>query len=164
MTAKISRLYPDYETARLAARDLEAAGVDGGDITILANNVEGKYKDDDVTTLDSKHDRDRDGIDDRKEGAVTGATIGGVAAGAAGLAAGLGALAIPGIGPIVAAGWLASTLAGVAAGGVVGGLVGALVEAGVSKDDADVYAEAIRRGGALLIARVADADGQRYQG
>lgn len=163
MTAKISRLYPDYEAARQGARELEAAGVDNGDISIVANNVEGRYKDDRVDTVDVRHDKDRDGVDDRTEGARTGAAVGGVAVGAAGLAAGLGALAIPGIGPIVAAGWLASTLAGVVAGGAVGGLVGALVESGVAKEDADVYAEAIRRGGALLIARVADKDGARYQ-
>ena len=50
-----------------------------------------------------------------------------------------------------------------AAGGVAGGVVGALVESGVSKDDADIYAEAIRRGGALVVARVPDADAPRYQ-
>ena len=74
--------------------------------------------------------------------------------GAAGLAAGLGVLAIPGIGPIVAMGWAATLLAGVVSGGVVGGIIGALVESGVSKEDADVYAEAIRRGGALVVAHV----------
>lgn len=163
MTAKISRLYPDYETAQQAARELEAAGVDNGDISIVANNIDNRYKDDRVDTVDVRHDKDRDGVDDRADGARKGAAVGGVAAGAAGLAAGLGVLAIPGIGPIVAAGWLASTLAGLVAGGAVGGVVGALVESGVSKEDADVYAEAIRRGGALLVARVADADGARYQ-
>jgi hypothetical protein len=163
MTAKISRLYPDYQTAQNAARALEAAGVDNGDISIVANNADNRYKDDRVDTVDVHHDKDRNGVDDRKEGARTGASVGGLAAGAAGLAAGVGLLAIPGIGPIVAAGWLASTLAGVVAGGAAGGIVGALVESGVAKDDADVYAEAIRRGGALLVARVADADGARYQ-
>ncbi|MBV9063516.1 MAG: hypothetical protein JOY77_11410, partial [Alphaproteobacteria bacterium] len=53
--------------------------------------------------------------------------------------------------------------AGVVAGGVTGGVVGALVESGVSKDDADVYAEAIRRGGALVVARVNNSDVSRYQ-
>jgi len=63
---------------------------------------------------------------------------------------------------VVAAGWLASTAAGLVAGGVAGGAVGALVESGVNKDDADVYAEAIRRGGALVVARVPDAEKARY--
>jgi len=165
MSKTISRLYNDYPSAEAAARELEAAGVKGGDISIVANNAEGWYKNDksDVKHVDIKHDKDKDGVDDRKEGAAKGAGIGGVAAGAAGLAAGLGLLAIPGIGPIVAAGWAASTLAGVAAGGIAGGAIGALVESGVSKDDADVYAEAVRRGGALVVARVSDSEAARYQ-
>ena len=165
MTKTISRLYNDYPSARNAANELQAAGVKDSDISIVASNAEGWYKneDDGVNHVDIKHNKDRNGVDDRAEGARTGAGIGGLAAGAAGLAAGLGVLAIPGIGPIVAAGWAASTLAGVVAGGVAGGAIGALVESGVSKDDADVYAEAIRRGGALVVAHVADDDAARYQ-
>ena len=165
MTKTISHLYNDYPSAQAAARELEAAGLKAGDISIVASNADGWYKNDDsgVNHVDIKHDKDRDGVDDRTEGAAKGATAGGVAAGAAGLAAGLGLIAIPGIGPIVAAGWAASTLAGVVAGGVTGGVIGALVESGVNKDDADVYAEAIRRGGALVVARVSDSDVGRYQ-
>jgi hypothetical protein len=165
MTKTISHLYNDYPSAQVAVRDLEAAGLDDGDISIVASNADNWYKNDksDVTHVDIDHDKDRDGVDDRKEGAAKGAAVGGVAAGAAGLAAGLGLLAIPGIGPIVAAGWAASTLAGVVTGGVAGGAIGALVESGVSKDDADVYAEAIRRGGALVVAKVSDSDAARYQ-
>jgi hypothetical protein len=74
------------------------------------------------------------------------------------LLAGLDLLAIPGLGPVVAAGWLASTAFGAAVGGTAGGLIGALTAAGVSKDDAHVYAEGIRRGGTLVTARVLDAD------
>jgi hypothetical protein len=81
-----------------------------------------------------------------------------VVGGGAGLLAGLGLLAIPGLGPVVAAGWLASTALGAAVGGTAGGLIGALTAAGVSKDDAHVYAEGIRRGGTLVTARVPDAD------
>jgi len=65
-------------------------------------------------------------------------------------------LAIPGIGPVVAAGWLVSTLAIGAAGAATGGLIGALTGAGVSEDDANVYAEGVRRGGTLVTARVDD--------
>ena len=75
--------------------------------------------------------------------------------------AGLGLLAIPGLGPVVAAGWLASTavgaLVGAAAGGVTGGLVGALKHAGENEADAHVYAEGVRRGGTLVSAKVDDA-------
>ena len=67
-------------------------------------------------------------------------------------------MAIPGVGPVVAAGWLVSTLAGAAAGGVAGSVVGALTQAGVSEDDADIYAEGLRRGRAVVSARAPDAD------
>jgi hypothetical protein len=77
--------------------------------------------------------------------------------------AGLGLLAIPGLGPVVAAGWLAATAVGAAAGAAAGGLVGALVDAGVSKDDAHVYSESVRRGGTLVSARVPDEDASRIQ-
>ena len=78
--------------------------------------------------------------------------------GGAGLLAGLGMLAIPGVGPVVAAGWLVSTLVGAAAGAGVGaasgGVIGAMTEAGVSPDHAQIYAEGVRRGGTLVTARV----------
>ncbi len=163
MSKTISKLYPDYPTAQAAARQLEAAGLKNGDISIVANNVERWDNDDRFKHVEAKHDKDHDGVDDRTKGAGVGAGVGGAAVGAAGLAAGLGVLAIPGIGPIVAAGWLASTLAGAISGGVAGGVIGALAESGVSKDDADMYAEGLRRGGALVVARVPDADVVRYQ-
>jgi hypothetical protein len=72
-------------------------------------------------------------------------------------------MAIPGVGPVVAAGWLVSTLAGAAAGGAAGGVLGALTQAGVSKEDADIYAEGLRRGGAVVSARVPDRDAPRLQ-
>jgi hypothetical protein len=77
------------------------------------------------------------------------------------LLAGLGLLAIPGLGPVVAAGWLAATAVGAAAGAATGGIVGALTEAGVSKEEAPLYAEGVRRGGTLVSARVPDADRAR---
>jgi hypothetical protein len=80
--------------------------------------------------------------------------------GGVGLLAGLGMLAIPGVGPVVAAGWLVATAvgaaAGAAAGGATGGIIGAMTESGVPVADAHVYAEGVRRGGALVTARVAD--------
>jgi hypothetical protein len=69
-------------------------------------------------------------------------------------------MAIPGVGPVVAAGWLAATAVGAVGGAVVGGaaggIVGALTESGVSERDAHVYAEGVRRGGSLVTARVDD--------
>ncbi len=153
MTATISRLYDSYADAERAVTRLEAAGVPHSDISIVANNSDNWYG-----SRSGKVDRDRDGVDDRAEGAGTGAGIGAGLGGAAGLLAGLGLLAIPGLGPVVAAGWLASTAVGAAAGAATGGIVGALTEAGVSKEEASRYAEGVRRGGTLVSARVPDQD------
>jgi hypothetical protein len=155
MTVTISRLYDSYPNAQRAVQGLEAAGVPHSDISIVANNS------DDWFGADKKVDRDGDGVDDRAEGAGKGAGIGAGLGGAAGLLAGLGLLAIPGLGPVVAAGWLAATAVGAAAGAATGGLVGALTEAGVSKNEASLYAEGVRRGGTLVSARVPDADRTR---
>lgn len=155
MTITISRLYDNYSDAQRAVNDLEAAGVSHSDISIVANNSDNWY------SADKKIDRDRDGVDDRAEGAGAGAGIGAGVGGAAGLLAGLGLLAIPGLGPVVAAGWLAATAVGAAAGAAAGGIIGALTEAGVSKDDAETYAEGVRRGGTLVTARVAENDRAR---
>jgi hypothetical protein len=152
MTVTISRLYDTYADAQAAVRGLEAAGVPHSDISIVANNSDNWFG------TDKKVDRDGDGVDDRAEGAGKGAGIGAGLGGAAGLLAGLGLLAIPGLGPVVAAGWLASTALGAAAGAATGGVVGALTQAGISKEDAPLYAEGVRRGGTLVSARVPDAD------
>lgn len=157
MTVTISRLYDTYSDAEKAVRGLEAAGVPHSEISIVANNSDDWWN----GGKDKKVDRDRDGVDDRAESAGKGAGIGAGVGGAAGLLAGLGLLAIPGLGPVVAAGWLASTALGAAAGAATGGVVGALTEAGVSEEDAPVYAEGVRRGGTLVTARVADADRAR---
>ena len=83
--------------------------------------------------------------------------------GGAGMLAGLGILTIPGLGPVVAAGWLASIAVGAAAGAAAGGVVGALVDAGLSKEHADVYSESVRRGCTLVSARVSGREGARIQ-
>lgn len=78
--------------------------------------------------------------------------------GAGGLLTGLGIMAIPGVGPVVAAGWLAATavgaIAGAAVGGAAGGIIGAMTDSGIPESDAHVYAEGVRRGGTLVTARV----------
>jgi hypothetical protein len=162
MTVTISRLYNNYDDARAAIHNLEAAGVKSNDISVVASNADNWYSDDRKPS--TYPDRDLDGRDDRAEAAGAGAGVGATVGGVAGLLAGLGMMAIPGIGPVVAAGWLASTLAGAAAGGLTGGVVGALTQAGVNKEDADTYAEGLRRGGAVVSARVPDADAVRLQG
>jgi hypothetical protein len=130
-------------------------------IGIVASNADGWHKPG-GGDVDPLHDKDRDGKDDRAEGAATGGGLGAVAGGAVGVAAGLGVLAIPGIGPVVAAGWLAALASGAVAGGAAGGIIGALVESGTSKENAELYAEALRRGGAVVTAKVPDDEQTKY--
>jgi uncharacterized protein (TIGR02271 family) len=166
MTITISRLYNDYSTAAKVVAELKAAGLREGEISIIANNAENWYSADqkrDAKATSGRVDRDHDGTDDRAEGAATGAGVGAGVGSAVGLLAGLGLIAIPGIGPVVAAGWLASTLAGTAAGAATGGIIGALSQAGVNDEDAHIYAEGVRRGGTLVVARVPDADRSRFE-
>src|SRR4029450_2249285 len=158
MTVTISRLYDNHNDAQQAVRRLESAGVPHSDISLVANNSDSWFD------ADKKVDRDRDGVDDRAEGAGKGAGIGAGVGGAAGLLAGLGLLAIPGLGPVVAAGWLAATAVGAAAGAATGGIIGALTESGVSEEDAHTYAEGVRRGGTLVTARVPDSDRAKFEG
>lgn len=142
----VTGLFDSYDDAEAAVSNLEAAGIPSTDISIVSNNGDGRYKADDSNAA---------------EGAGTGAGIGAGIGGAGGLLTGLGLLAIPGVGPVVAAGWLAATAAGAVAGAVVGGatggLIGALTDSGVSESDAHVYAEGVRRGGTLLTVRVDEA-------
>ena len=151
----ISRLYDTYDDAARAVAELERAGIAQSEISLVANNAAGWYERD--RTPRTLPERDRAG------GAEAGAGIGATVGGIAGLLAGLGLLAIPGIGPVVAAGWLASTAAVAAAGGVAGGLIGALTHAGVSDEDAQVYAEGVRRGGTIVTIRCPEADRARCE-
>jgi hypothetical protein len=148
MTQTITGLFDHYQDAQSAVDALEKAGIPSGDISIVANNREGHHVVADGLSLAAR---------DAGAGAEVGAAVGGVG----GLLAGLGMLVIPGLGPVVAAGWLGATLigalGGAAVGGAAGGLVGALTDAGVPAHDADVYAEGVRRGGSLVTAKVDDA-------
>lgn len=156
----ISRLYDDYNMAARVYNDLDNAGISTSDISIVANNGEGWYE---KGLEPGRIDKDGDGVDDRTEGAATGAGIGGAVGGLAGLLAGLGLMAIPGLGPVVAAGWLVSTAALAVVGGATGGLIGSLTQHGVSEDEANAYAEGVRRGGTLVTARVPEADAARVE-
>jgi hypothetical protein len=161
MTKTLTRVYNDYASAELAVRELKAAGLGDSHIGIVASNADGWHKPG-GGDVDPKHDKDRDGKDDRSEGAVTGGGLGAIAGGAVGVAAGLGMLAIPGVGPVVAAGWLAALATGAVGGGAAGGIIGALVESGTSKENAELYVEALRRGGAVVTAKVSDSDEAKY--
>ncbi len=138
MKRTITALFDDYDDAVEAVGQLKEAGITDTDISLVSGRSSTRSATDDDTISD----------------AGKGAAIGGAIGGGAGLLAGLGMLAIPGLGPVVAAGWLASTLAGLAAGAATGGLVGALVDAGLTEDEAHAYAEGIRRGGTMVTARV----------
>jgi hypothetical protein len=126
MAQTVTALYDTYDSAVPAVDALEAAGIPHSDISIVSNNVDGRYSKDQPTHVGA----------DAGKGAGIGAAVGGVG----GLLTGLGLLAIPGIGPVVAAGWLVATAAGAVTGAVVGGtaggLVGSLTHAGVPCDEA----------------------------
>jgi hypothetical protein len=155
MSKTITRLFDNYSDGVSAVRELEALGIPHDDISIVANNVHGEH-----------HGVDQDGVDHdsvNDHGDVTrGTSTGAVLGGAGGLLAGLGLLAIPGLGPIVAAGWLAATVVGAgigaAGGAATGSIVGALKNAGHTDEEAGVYSEGVRRGGTLVSAKVPDAD------
>lgn len=143
----VTGLFDNYDDASDAVGELEASGIPHSDISIVANNADNRL---------DRHDTSK-AADDAAGGAGLGAVVGGTG----GLLAGLGLMAIPGVGPVVAAGWLAATavgaLSGAVVGGAAGGIVGALTDSGVSEDDAHVYAEGVRRGGTLVTAKVDDA-------
>lgn len=147
MTQVVSALYDTYDAAVSAVSALEDAGIPYSEISIISNNVDNRYAPDQRTRT----------AEDAEKGAGIGAAVGGIG----GLLTGLGLMAIPGVGPVVAAGWLVATAAGVATGAVVGGaaggLVGALTKEGVPEKDAHFYAEGVRRGGTLVSVRVDDA-------
>jgi hypothetical protein len=149
MTRTITRLYDNRSDALEAAHEIERMGIPTDDVSIIASNQDKWF---------NAKDRDNDGRGDAGEGLAKGAVTGGALGAGAGLLAGLGLLTIPGIGPVVAAGWLTATLTGAAAGavagGAIGGLVGALTDAGVPEEEAHVYSEGVRRGGTLLTVRV----------
>ena len=148
-----TRLYDNYDDAQHVVQALEADGIPHSDVSIVANNSDNRYP---ATGNATTEETSASGA-----GAGTGATVGTILGGGAGLLAGIGALAIPGVGPIVAAGWLVATLTGAGIGAAAGGLGGALVGAGVSEEDADTYSEGVRRGGTLVTVRADESNASR---
>jgi len=92
------------------------------------------------------------------EGTATGGVVGGLAGAFAGVLAGIGAIAIPGLGPFIAAGPILAALGGATVGGVVGGVAGALVGLGIPEIEAKAYEGKIRDGNILISAHCVDAD------
>jgi hypothetical protein len=138
----VSGLFDTYADAIKAVHALEDAGLTAADISLIANSPADLTPDPDPVAKDS----------------VAGAELGAVLGAGGGLLAGLGIVAVPGIGPVLAGGWLVATIAGALAGAGIGaaagGLIGVLTDAGIPKSDAHVYAEGVRRGGVLVSVRV----------
>lgn len=165
MMITLSRLYPNGVVARGVVDELKAAGMPEDDIGIIAPSRDKSFRmaNADLENSGDVVDRNRDGADDRGRAVNRAVGVGAALGGAAGLLAGLGAFVLPGLGAVVAAGWLASALAGAAAGGAAGGIVGALIQAGLSENDAAQYAEGVKRGGSLVTIRVAGQDRDFYE-
>jgi len=141
MTSKQTAVFGIYQTEKQAERtveDLLSAGFSNDDISVLLPDNQG--------TKDFAHAKSTKA----PEGTTAGVTTGGVIGGALGLLAGIGALAIPGVGPFIAAGPIMGALAGLGVGGAVGGLIGALVGMGIPEYEAKRYEGHIRAGGVLL--------------
>lgn len=156
MTSTIVAMYDDFQSANDAVKELVDNGFSRESISFITNDRSGEYG----RAIGVASESDPNAA---AEGAGVGAGIGAVLGGLGGLLVGLGALAIPGIGPVVAAGPLAAALtalagagAGAVAGGVTGGLIGALVDMGVPEDSAQYYAEGLRRGSHLVTLNVED--------
>src|SRR5438876_5023216 len=141
MAGKNTAVYGIYRD-RAHVEDAVDALIDNGfrseDISVLMPE--------NVGTKDFAHEKNTKA----PEGAATGAGTGGVVGGTLGLLAGIGALAIPGLGPFIAAGPIMGALAGAGAGGAVGGLVGALVGMGIPEYEAKRYEGRIKEGGILM--------------
>jgi hypothetical protein len=124
--------------AENAVDRLLAAGFRNEDVSVLLQDNTG--------TKDFAHEKHTKA----PEGTTTGVITGGAVGGTLGLLAGIGALAIPGLGPFIAAGPIMATLAGIGSGGVVGGLIGALVGMGIPEFEAKRYEGRIKEGGILV--------------
>ena len=160
----VAHLYDTYDHAQSVVTELEAAGFSHDHVSIVANQgVSDAYNTSaastaaaSTTTTTGDYTSGVTTAPATSTGAGTGASIGTIIGGGAGLLAGIGALAIPGIGPIVAAGWLVAALTGAGAGAAAGGLLGSLTGAGIPEEHAHVYAEGVRRGSTLVTVRAED--------
>lgn len=147
MDKRVVGVYENGEEAMAAIEDLKSQGYDRKDISAVARNQR------DVEEVS------RETETKTEEGLATGAAAGGILGGLTGLLIGAGALAIPGIGPLVAAGPLAGALSGAALGAGTGGLAGALIGMGIPEDDAKQYEEEVKNGKILVLV---DQDAQRH--
>jgi len=149
MTNKtVVALYDHFDNAKAAVADLIATGAPHGAISLLANSLTGDHP---ALSVNPAYAREeQDARSEEQSPIVTGAEVGIGVGGILALVAALSPIVIPGIGPLIALGTLATVAAGAAAGGVVGGVVGGLTGHGVTAEDAHLYAEGLKRGGTLV--------------
>jgi hypothetical protein len=133
-----------HSQAEQIVQDLQEAGFPASEISVLLPDKEGK------------HDIGHVKATKAPEGATAGAATGGVTGGVLGLLAGIGALAIPGVGPFIAAGPIMAALSGAAIGGTTGGVVGGLVGMGMPEIEAKRYEGKLRSGNYLIAIDVPD--------
>jgi hypothetical protein len=141
MSGKKTAVFGIYKTRTSAEQSVDrllAAGFSSDDISVLLP--------DSNSSKEFAHEKNTKA----PEGTTAGVTAGGAIGGTLGLLAGIGALAIPGVGPFIAAGPIMATLAGAGVGGAVGGLIGALVGMGIPEYEAKRYEGIIKAGGVLL--------------
>src|SRR5262245_49193752 len=146
MAKTVIGLFDSMNDARRVVQDLHANGFESDAISIVSREDEPYVS-----------ERGGEGTSGAAMGAGAGAAVGGMG----GLLVGLSALAIPGVGPVVAAGPFATTLAGAALGATAGGIMGALTDLGVPAEEAHYYAEGVRRGGALVSVETEDHAAER---
>jgi hypothetical protein len=124
--------------------------------------MDAKFRNDDISVLLPDNESTKDFAHEKStkapEGTAAGVTAGGVIGGTLGLLAGIGMLAIPGVGPFIAAGPIMGALAGLGAGGAAGGLIGALVGMGIPEYEAKRYEGRIKAGGVLLSVHCATSE------
>jgi len=131
-------IFPSRAEAEMAVNELTASGFSNQDVSVLMADKAGTREF--ATEKNTK----------APEGTTTGAGVGGTVGGTIGLLAGIGAIAIPGVGPLIAAGPIMATLAGLGVGGAVGGMVGALVGLGIPEYEAKRYEGRVKDGGILV--------------
>jgi uncharacterized membrane protein len=146
---KVVGVFRSEEDAIDAIKELRDQGYSENDISVIAKDKK-----------DVKHIHEETGTK-APEGAATGMATGGILGGIGGLLLGAGALAIPGIGPIVAAGPIAAALGGAAVGAGAGGIVGALVGLGIPEDEAKEYERSVEEGDILVLVETNEVDRHR---
>jgi uncharacterized membrane protein len=135
-----------HQQAEQIVERLQSSGFPASEISILLPDTEGK------------HDIGHVKATKAPEGATTGGVAGGVTGGVIGLLAGIGALAIPGVGPLIAAGPIMAALSGAAVGGTTGGIVGGLIGLGIPEIEAKRYEAKLKAGNYLVAVRVRNDD------